>query len=87
MLDVSGAAVLKYSRHQADAQKFLAFLVSRKGQEIIVHSDSFEYPIASGVQTTAPETPFSQLRPNPITIADLGDGATAIALLRQAGLL
>jgi hypothetical protein len=39
------------------------------------------------VTTSAPETPFDQLQPNPITIADLGDGAAAIALLRQAGLL
>ena len=36
---------------------------------------------------SAPETPFGQLQPNPITIAQLGDGAPAIALLRQAGLL
>ena len=48
VLDVSGAAMLKSSRHQADAQKFLAFLVSKQGQEIIAHSISFEYPIASG---------------------------------------
>ena len=37
--------------------------------------------------TSAPETPFSQLQPNSITIADLGDGAAAIDLLRQVGLL
>jgi iron(III) transport system substrate-binding protein len=90
VLDVSGAAVLKYSKHQAAAQKFLAFLVSRQGQEILGDASSgeqsFEYPIASGVTTSAPETPFSQLQPNSITIADLGDGTAAIALLRQAGL-
>ena len=34
-----------------------------------------------------PETPFAQLQPNPITIGQLGDGAAAIDLLRQAGLL
>jgi hypothetical protein len=39
------------------------------------------------VTTSAPETPFSQLQPNAITIADLGDGSVAIALLHQAGLL
>ncbi len=50
-------------------------------------SISFEYPIGSGVTTLAPETPFSQLRPYPITIAELGDGSAAISLLRQAGLL
>jgi iron(III) transport system substrate-binding protein len=87
VLDVSGAGILKSSTHQADAQRFLAFLVSRQGQEIIAHSISFEYPIASGVTTVQPETPFDQLQPNPISIPELGDGSTAIALLQQAGLL
>ena len=87
VLDVSSAGMLKSSRHQADAQKFLAFLVSRQGQEIIAHSISFEYPIASGVGTATPETPFDRLQPNPITIPELGDGSTAIALLRKSGLL
>jgi iron(III) transport system substrate-binding protein len=90
VVDVSGAAILKSSKHQAAAQKFLAYLVSKAGQEIIANpskSISFEYPIASGVTTRAPETPFDQLQPYPITIPELGDGSTAIALLKQAGLL
>ena len=90
VVDISGAAVLKSSTHQAEAQKFLAFMVSKQGQSIIgdpSKSISFEYPIASGVTTQAPETPFSQLQPYPMTIAELGTGATAIALMRQAGLL
>ena len=90
VIDVSGAAVLKSSRHQAAAQKFLAYLVSRAGQEVIANparSISFEYPVASGVTTLAPETPLGQLRPYPISIAQLGEGAAAIALLKQAGLL
>jgi iron(III) transport system substrate-binding protein len=91
VIDVSGAAVLKSSKHQAAAQKFLAFLVSQQGQDIVARAagneQSYEYPLADGVTTSAPETPFDQLQPNPITIADLGDGAAAIALLQQAGLL
>jgi iron(III) transport system substrate-binding protein len=90
VVDVSGAAVLKSSTHQAAAQKFLAFLVSKQGQSIIADpskSISFEYPIASGVTTQAPETPLRQLQPYPMTIAELGTGATAIALMREAGLL
>jgi iron(III) transport system substrate-binding protein len=91
VIDVSGAAVLKSSKHQEAAQKFLAFLVSKQGQEIIARASgneqSYEYPLADGVTTSAPETPFSQLQPNSITIADLGDGSAAIALLRQVGLL
>jgi iron(III) transport system substrate-binding protein len=87
VLDVSGAAVLKSSAHKALAQKFIAFLVSKQGQEIIAHSISFEYPIASGVTTAQPETPFGQLQPNAITIPELGNGSAAIALLQAAGLL
>ena len=90
VIDVSGAGVLKYSKHQAAAQKLLAFLVSKKGEEIIGRAggdeQSYEYPLGSGVTISAPETPFNQLQPNPITIAQLGDGAAAIDLLRQVGL-
>ena len=87
VVDISGAAVLKSSTHQAAAERFLAFMASKQGQEIIGHSISFEYPIASGVTTAQPETPFDQLQPNSITIPELSDGSTAIALLRKAGLL
>jgi iron(III) transport system substrate-binding protein len=91
VIDVSGAAVLKSSKHQAAAQKFLAFLVSEQGQDVIARAEgneqSYEYPLGDGVTTSAPETPFSQLEPNPISIADLGDGSAAIALLQKAGLL
>ena len=87
VLDISGAGILESSTHKTAAQRFLAFLLSKQGQEIIAHSISFEYPIDDGVNTVAPETPFDQLQPNPITIPQLGDGSTAIALLREAGLL
>src|ERR1700691_3024501 len=87
VLDNSAAGILKSSKNKPAAQKFLAYLVGEQGQQIIAHSISYEYPIDDGVSTTAPETPFDQLQPNPITIPQLGDGSTAIALLRQAGLL
>jgi len=87
VVDVSGAGILKSSKNQADAQKFLAFLVSEQGQTIIKNSISFEYPLDHGVSASSEEPPFSSLRPNSITVADLGDGSTAISLLQQTGLL
>jgi iron(III) transport system substrate-binding protein len=87
MIDVSGAGILKSTKNMADAQKFLAFLVSKQGQDIIEHSISYEYPLDDGVPAASGETPFNQLQPAPISIADLGDGSTAIALLQKAGLL
>jgi iron(III) transport system substrate-binding protein len=90
VVDISGAAILKSSKHQAAAQKFLAYLLSKQAQEIIANpaeSISFEYPIAGGVTTMAGETPLNLLRPYPITLGELGSGTLAISLMRQAGLL
>lgn len=87
VIDVSGAGILRSSQHQPEAQRFLAFLTSKAGQEIIAHSSSYEYPVASGVTTVAPETPFDQLQPNGISVAQLGTGAEAIKLLQEVQLL
>jgi iron(III) transport system substrate-binding protein len=87
VIDVSGAGILKSSQHRAAAQRFLAFVTSVQGQQIIAHDSSFEYPIASGVHTAQPLTAFSQLQPNHIGIAQLGTGAEAVKLLQQAQLL
>ena len=46
-------AILKSSSHQANAQRFLAFLVSPQAQQIIAHSESYEYPLAPGVAASA----------------------------------
>jgi len=87
VVDVSGAAVLRSSHHQAAAQRFVAFLVSAKGEGIIAHSQSYEYPLGSGVRTAQPLRPFSQLHPAPLTVAELGDGQRAVLLLQEAQLL
>lgn len=87
VIDVSGAAVLKTSRHPAAAQMLQAFLVSNGGQRLMVNSDSFEYPLRPGVAAPAGLPPFDELRPAPLTIADLGDGMDALDLIQQAQLV
>jgi iron(III) transport system substrate-binding protein len=87
LVNVSGAAILESSSHQADAQKFLAFLVSHTGQETIAHSHSYEYPLRAGVPPAPGLLPFSQLHPVSVTPAELGDGSAALALEQKIGLL
>jgi iron(III) transport system substrate-binding protein len=87
VVDVSGIGVLRSSSHRGAAEAFVRFVVSRAGQEVIAHSDSFEYPIAAGVTTSQPERSLADLRPDPISIAELGTGSTAVALLREVQLL
>jgi len=87
LVDVSGAAVLRSSSHRAAAQRFLAFLVSRTGQETIARSHSYEYPLRPGVAPAPGLRPFADLRPAPLTPAELGDGSQALALEQKLGLL
>jgi iron(III) transport system substrate-binding protein len=87
VIDVSGAAVIKSSKHQAAAQQFLAFLVSAAGQQVLAASDSFEYPIRPGVAAPSGLKPFDQLQPAPVSVAELGDGSEALRLIQQAQLL
>jgi iron(III) transport system substrate-binding protein len=87
LVDVSGAGVLASSKHAAAAQKFLAYLVSKPAQTIIGTSDSYEYPLGSGVSTSQPLRPLDQLHPPALTVDDLGDGRSSLAMLQQAELL
>jgi iron(III) transport system substrate-binding protein len=86
LVDVSGVAVLKTSKHQQAAQAFLAYLDSAPAQQQIVASKSYEYPLVPGVQAKAELPPLDTFG----TIADaaqLGDGAQALQLLQDTGLL
>ncbi len=88
LINISGAAVLKSSKNQADAQKFLAFLVSRPVQDELAKGDvSFEYPLANGVAPNPLLRPFEQLQPPALSMQDLGDDQDAAKMLRQAGLI
>ncbi len=87
LVDVSGAAALASSKHAAEAQRFLAYLVSKPAQEIVARSESYEYPLGSGVKTQRDLKPFDQLKPPAIGVDDLGDGAAALKALRDIGLI
>lgn len=87
-INVSGAAVLKASKHQPEAQKFLAYLVSERAQQLMANGHiSFEYPLRPGVAPDPILKPFNELSPPTLTFEQLGDDSQAGKLLRQAGLL
>jgi iron(III) transport system substrate-binding protein len=85
-VDVSGAAVLSSSKHQAAAQAFLGYLVSEPAQTIIGTSHSYEYPLRPGVDSSTALKPLASVG-NVASPADLGDGKPALALLQATGLL
>ncbi|MGH8160632.1 MAG: extracellular solute-binding protein [Gammaproteobacteria bacterium] len=88
LVNISGAAVLKYAPHPKLAQKFLAFMVSKKTQTLLAQSTiDFEYPLRPGVAANSQLEPFDQLQPPKISVEQLGDNREALKLLQEAGLL
>jgi iron(III) transport system substrate-binding protein len=87
LVDVSGAAQLKSSKRPEPAQRFLAYLVGVPAQRIVATSESYEYPLGSGVQTTRDLKPLATLKPPDISVDDLGDGRSALRELQAVGLL
>jgi iron(III) transport system substrate-binding protein len=87
LVDVSGAAVLKSSKHSADAQRFLAYLVSKPAQTIIATSESYEYPLRPGVVNHKVLRPLSSIVPARVSAGELGDGKAALEMLQEVGLL
>jgi iron(III) transport system substrate-binding protein len=85
LITVSAAGILKTSKNQPAAEKFIAFMVSAEGQSVIAKSVA-EYPLRPGVRSPYDLKPFEELDPPDITPADLGDAASALALRREAGL-
>ena len=84
-LSVSGGGVLASSAKQADAQKFLAFITSKTGQQVVADT-VFEYPIGSDVPGNPALKPISELQPPTIDPASL-NGPEVTDLMTQAGLL
>ncbi len=85
IFNVSAAGVLKSSKNKDAAQRLLAFMVSRPGQEAMAATTA-EYPVLAGVASPFPLAPLSGFQA-PVTPADMGSASAAYALEREAGLI
>jgi iron(III) transport system substrate-binding protein len=85
LVSVSGAAVVKASKHPKEAQQFLAFMVSEEGQKAVL-SKSAEYPVNTKVAVDPLLKPFDQLQPPNLTPAEIGLAEDALELEREVGL-
>ena len=85
-VSISGAGVLKSSKHAADAQKLVAYLTGKQGQDALVQSDALEYPVGNGVAPNSKLKPLTDLDPPSVDIGAL-NGPQVVTLMQQAGLL
>ncbi|HHF5475148.1 TPA: iron ABC transporter substrate-binding protein [Haemophilus influenzae] len=85
LVSYSGAAVLKASKNQAEAQKFVDFLASKKGQEALVAVRA-EYPLRADVVSPFNLEPYEKLEAPVVSATTAQDKEHAIKLIEEAGL-
>ena len=72
---------------QKNAERFVSFLVSKAGQQIIARSDDFEYPVRPGTAPNPALPPLASIGHTTLSVASLGNGQLAARLIRQSGLV
>jgi iron(III) transport system substrate-binding protein len=85
---VTGAAILKTSKKSATAQKFLAYLLGAKSQQLMT-SRILEYPVVGGFSLPKSLLPLNEaLKRSPkIDFERLADLDGTLKLLREVGLI
>jgi iron(III) transport system substrate-binding protein len=86
-VNISGAALLKSSKQRQNAERFIGFLVSKDGQQIIAKSDDFEYLVRRDVPPSDVLPPLAGIGHTSLSAASLGNGELAARLIRQSGLV
>jgi iron(III) transport system substrate-binding protein len=85
-LSISGAGVIKSSKHQSQAQQLVRYLNGPAGQQVLSDSKALEYPIGNGATANKVLKPLSELSPPTVQVGTL-NGRKVVALMQQAGLL
>jgi len=85
-VSISGGGVLKSSKHQEEAQKFLQYITGKQGQDVLRTGNSFEYAVGKDSASNPKLVPLKDLDAPKVDASKL-DSKKAVELMTQAGLL
>ena len=86
LIMVSGAGVLSTSENEANAERFVDFLLGAVAQQYFA-GQTYEYPLVEGVVVNRLLTPIDEINRPEIDLADLADLEGTTELLRELGAL
>ena len=88
LIMVSGAGILQSATNEANALRFIEFLLSHDAQEYFTE-ETFEYPLIEGVETSPILTPLSDLQNTAadVSLVNLADLEGTVRLLLEVGVL
>jgi len=70
-VNISGIALIKYSKHKKNAIRFMKFLLSKEAQKLFAHKN-FEYPILKSVKSAKVVKGFGKFKRDTIPLSLLG---------------
>ena len=83
---VAGAGIVNTGKNQANAEKFLKFLVSKVAQQYFT-GQIYEYPVIDGVKTHMLLPALEELNIPALTMEDLSDLTGTQVIFRDMGML
>jgi iron(III) transport system substrate-binding protein len=84
LVNVAGVGILKTGKNQQAAEEFVEYLLAQKAQEYFAEQ-TFEYPLADGVQPSAAVKPLSEITTPDLDLSNLGDLQGTLELLEDVG--
>jgi iron(III) transport system substrate-binding protein len=85
ILIISGVAIYEHTQKSPQAQQFIEYLISEKGQKFF--TDSYEYPTRIGFAANPDVTPLSEIPFADVSQKDLADVEPTLKMLRTLKLL
>jgi iron(III) transport system substrate-binding protein len=85
-ISVSGAGVLASTDDESDARKFVEYLASADGQQVIADSYALEYTLNPDVALERGVPPLDSLEPPQVDVSEL-NGPQVVDLMEEAGFL
>jgi iron(III) transport system substrate-binding protein len=86
LIDVAGVGIVKTSKNQDSARRFVDYLLAEDTQKFF-SSETFEYPLSAGVATAGELPPLASLDPPSLDPDELADLPGTLNLLRSTGVL
>ena len=83
---VAGAGIVNTGKNQANAEKFLKFMVSKVAQQYFT-GQIYEYPVIDGVKTHMLLPALEELNIPALTMEDLSDLTGTQVIFRDMGML
>ncbi|MGQ3071321.1 MAG: iron ABC transporter substrate-binding protein [Ferrovibrionaceae bacterium] len=85
-VSISGAGVLKSSRHAKEAQAFVKWMTATPGQEILKTGNSYEYAVGNGAESNPRLEPLDKLGA-PVVAPDKLNNKAVTDMMTAAGLM